>query len=644
MSVCSNMSSGRADMLDFASRVCQEFQRYDQYREGMVTAEQFSKALNDLGLRYGQKEVDYVMQYCNVNDNGYVNYKKLARLLDGPPSSCTSSRPQSNRGQMEYPSNVRSGRRSEAEYGSRPRCEDWCSEAGSYARYDPREQQQQYRAITPPSSRPRSNAGSELAYDHQSHRSCRSKPTMQSEYSNANQGGYSNFNHGIPTPPRSQATPKQGGYPEYPDNASDATSFRSGSLRSSPPPSSRPGSSYAGFDERDMYASPPMANNGAPSSRKNGGELDAEFIKQLFTQWDRSLLTDEQFKQELYRYLGTHPSRDIERLLVVHGPPRNLSFAKLMHTIQNTHFKFQNAPDTSPLSPEPSCSRRNEMKVKTPWGRNVPLGAVDELQGGTRADRINHVLSQFIDGITTSKQFRQQLQQCQVPLTEEIERLIRRHESGNSTKYRDYAKVIFRNDEYIGLSKVDGAVPQANSSLTAPYAASDCGSQGLGTQRDRKYAEEYSNRSSSETHRTPWATVEDLKNAKPSLEVSPSHKQLFKMPANGDIIAWSDQGSTIAPSDSASNCDGIDRDRRAAMAPNWRTNGDIIGWSTNNNEDWTQKKPTSKKIIGDSEVGKRPFGTESEDIGDHVDDSVMTNAQKHHARMRKHQALHGVLA
>jgi hypothetical protein len=281
------------------------------------------------------------------------------------------------------------------------------------------------------------------------------------------------------------------------------------------------------------------------------------------------------------------------------------------------------------------------------WGLKPALGAVDELHGGTRAERINYVLGQFVDGITTSRQFRQQLQQCQVPLSDEIERLIRKHESGNSTMYKDYAKIIFRNDEYVGLSKVDGAVPQTqHSSLNAPYAASDVGSQGLGTDTDRKYAEEYSHRASSEVHRTPWATVEDLQTAPIKLELSPSQKKLTKEKHNGDIIAWSDQGSTIEPSDSASNYDADRGERFGGMAPGWRTNGDIIGWSTNDVSPLQdqRKSISGKRIMGDSDIGKRPFGLEGDGYANQVDDSVMTNAQKYHARMRRNQALHGVLA
>merc|ERR1719463_49745 len=114
---------------------------------------------------------------------------------------------------------------------------------------------------------------------------------------------------------------------------------------------------------------------------------------------------------------------------------------------------------------------------------------------------------------------------------------------------------------------------------------------------DRKYAVEYSNRGS-EVHRTPWATVDDLQKVPKHVELSPSHKELFKRPHNGDIIAWSDQGSTIEPSDSASNFDPDRGERFGGMAPGWRTNGDIIGWSTNDNAQDKKKCASGKRIMG----------------------------------------------
>merc|ERR1712134_114629 len=67
-------------------------------------------------------------------------------------------------------------------------------------------------------------------------------------------------------------------------------------------------------------------------------EIDAEKVRQIYARWDRGLLTDNQFKEELYSQLGMPPNEEIERLLTVYGPSRNLLFGKLMHALQIDDF------------------------------------------------------------------------------------------------------------------------------------------------------------------------------------------------------------------------------------------------------------------------------------------------------------------
>ncbi|CAE6969410.1 unnamed protein product [Symbiodinium sp. CCMP2592] len=61
--------------------VCAEFQKVDTYHRGLITSSNFAKALASLGLQYGQPEVDDLLQYCQVTDDGYVHYKELSAFL-----------------------------------------------------------------------------------------------------------------------------------------------------------------------------------------------------------------------------------------------------------------------------------------------------------------------------------------------------------------------------------------------------------------------------------------------------------------------------------------------------------------------------------------------------------------------------------
>eukprot|EP00743_Colponemidia_sp_Colp-15_P004767 GILK01005134.1.p1 GENE.GILK01005134.1~~GILK01005134.1.p1 ORF type:complete len:510 (-),score=88.45 GILK01005134.1:194-1723(-) len=52
--------------------------QYDRKKVGIVTAAVFSRVLESLGLRYGSREVDDIMQYCRVTEDAFVNFKPLS--------------------------------------------------------------------------------------------------------------------------------------------------------------------------------------------------------------------------------------------------------------------------------------------------------------------------------------------------------------------------------------------------------------------------------------------------------------------------------------------------------------------------------------------------------------------------------------
>lgn len=61
--------------------VCAEFQKVDTYHRGLITSANFAKALASLDLQYGQPEVEELLEYCQVTDDGYVHYKELSAFL-----------------------------------------------------------------------------------------------------------------------------------------------------------------------------------------------------------------------------------------------------------------------------------------------------------------------------------------------------------------------------------------------------------------------------------------------------------------------------------------------------------------------------------------------------------------------------------
>lgn len=61
--------------------VCGKFQEVDTYHRGLITMGGFTKSLEALGLRSGQREVDDILQYCTVLDDSYVMYKDLLNVI-----------------------------------------------------------------------------------------------------------------------------------------------------------------------------------------------------------------------------------------------------------------------------------------------------------------------------------------------------------------------------------------------------------------------------------------------------------------------------------------------------------------------------------------------------------------------------------
>lgn len=69
----------RTDPDYLLSRVLTEFKKYDTYNRGMITAGAFSKVLDDFELTYGQPEVATILEFCTIDNNGFVLYKELLR-------------------------------------------------------------------------------------------------------------------------------------------------------------------------------------------------------------------------------------------------------------------------------------------------------------------------------------------------------------------------------------------------------------------------------------------------------------------------------------------------------------------------------------------------------------------------------------
>lgn len=305
---------------------CYEFQKVDTYHRGLITSSSFSQALDALGLRYGQPEVEEVLSYCTITDDGYVHYKELLH------------------------------------------------------------------AVAPG------------------------------------------------TPRAKQSTMKGTIYPE-------ATP-------------SEPSASEAGRSER----------SGAQSGFFAGRSDD---IRKVYARWERSQISDHQFKQEL-RGLGFCITEELERLLNMYGPARSMPFNKLMYALQieaNDGRRARNAHGNPPSVPQPHQQGAGGGAAASSGGlradsRYFDSGAASQDGVSSYSDihtaeeelpgpsSLRQAICDFVDCHIPAVAFRTQLQRFGVPMTSQLDKLIRAHECDNSVRFQDLARLMLRQDKHEQFSYV----------------------------------------------------------------------------------------------------------------------------------------------------------------------------------------------
>lgn len=63
-----------------------------------------------------------------------------------------------------------------------------------------------------------------------------------------------------------------------------------------------------------------------------------EEIRRLYSRWDRGMLTDNAFLTALSEDLKVPLTEEFRHQLAVHGPARNLSFAKMLRALRIDNF------------------------------------------------------------------------------------------------------------------------------------------------------------------------------------------------------------------------------------------------------------------------------------------------------------------
>eukprot|EP00747_Dinoflagellata_sp_TGD_P166649 gnl/TRDRNA2_/TRDRNA2_189770_c0_seq1.p1 gnl/TRDRNA2_/TRDRNA2_189770_c0~~gnl/TRDRNA2_/TRDRNA2_189770_c0_seq1.p1 ORF type:complete len:576 (-),score=83.97 gnl/TRDRNA2_/TRDRNA2_189770_c0_seq1:314-1981(-) len=312
-----------------------------------------------------------------------------------------------------------------------------------------------------------------------------------------------------------------------------------------------------------------------PLARRDLLAEKTDEIRQVYARWDRGLSTNNQFKEDL-KAMGIPLTTELDRLLGVYGPSRNLPFGKLMYALQSdendgrrSRVEMVHVPgDVTPIS---TCGSGYQESRGNPVTWNDGASSAKSLGVGMGVGSVHKVVCDFLDGRIPAITVRHQLRRHGVVVNAELDRLIRRHESDNSVKFQEFARAMLRQQE---ARAEEMAAQNRNITPVSPSgmwggnesrSINDAASEISSTTGRETLANDENGRSmpSRAAMKTPYATSEDSykefgeecsssrralqsKNRAPWATTQEDHASLSKRNGdpyqrggnNGDIIGW----------------------------------------------------------------------------------------------------------
>lgn len=190
-------------------------------------------------------------------------------------------------------------------------------------------------------------------------------------------------------------------------------------------------------------------------------------VRRLYAQWDRCCLRDWQFKEALQQ-MGLSSTPEFERLLAIHGPSGSVTFSQLMQALMMSDDADHSARRSRRSQPEmavPTAAdrqpfyepRRNPVTWCEPQplkGLPEPRFPVDDMCGisvdSSLHEKFTHLkklVALYLADRIPAARFRRELLQANVPITQEIDILIRGQEADNSGQFTAFVVAIFRAAE-----------------------------------------------------------------------------------------------------------------------------------------------------------------------------------------------------
>ena len=189
-----------------------------------------------------------------------------------------------------------------------------------------------------------------------------------------------------------------------------------------------------------------------------------EAIRKIYSDWDRGALDNNGFKGALTE-IGIPISEELHRIIDLNDASRALSFGKVIQALQIGDYMQHKARDPESLttwSPLPRMHRA-QMKPRNPVSWQDPVEArsgdaiddgslrhyISKAQSGDVLSELKAVICAYMVGSIPTVEFVSHLDRHGVPITQELQRLLRQQQTDNRATFRDYVRAIFpKRTEY----------------------------------------------------------------------------------------------------------------------------------------------------------------------------------------------------
>merc|ERR1719235_2070220 len=220
-----------------------------------------------------------------------------------------------------------------------------------------------------------------------------------------------------------------------------------------------------------------------------------EAIRKIYTEWDRGSIDNTAFKNRITE-IGIPISDELHRIIDMHDNSRALSFSKVIQALQIGDYMLHKSRDPEALTnwtPQPRLHRANVaprnpvswQDVDAPSGQAIDDGSlrhyINQANSGDPLAELKAVICAYMVGSIPTVEFVAHLDRHDIPMTQELQRLLRQQQCDNRATFRDYVKAIFPHRTDVGESDNPGMLAYlAGVQQSNPGEEEDAGrAQGL---------------------------------------------------------------------------------------------------------------------------------------------------------------------